>query len=85
MDLWMSAEKEPRAIPVTCMSREGRRWCGELKSWRSHGQVDRKSQGLPNKTQPSDSPVTLGKVSAWGSYYIAAGFFPSDWKGRHAV
>ena len=26
--------------------------------------------------------MTLGKVSSLGSYYTAAAFFPSDWRGQ---
>lgn len=42
--------------------------------------VDRKR--LAFKTNPAgDSPLTLGKVSAVGSYYTAAAFLPDDWRG----
>lgn len=47
----------------------------------SNGQVDRRARSSKH-ILPCDSPVTLSKVSALGSYYTAAAFFPGDWRGQ---
>lgn len=52
-------------LPAACLGQQG---------VRAVGPVDQKSQ-------TGDSSVTLGKVSALGSYYRAAAFFSGDWRG----